>query len=75
MPATRPSKSSVSSVIGALIAAGLQPGAIRVQADGSFCVDVTSPGVGGPIFDKKIIAKSVDASASEAPAWGEGKCE
>jgi hypothetical protein len=30
----------VSNVIGAIIAAGLQPGAVRVNADGSFCVDV-----------------------------------
>ena len=40
MPAAQPSRSSVSNVIGAIIAAGLKPGAVRVNADGSFCVDV-----------------------------------
>ena len=42
MPAAQPSKSSVSNVIHAMIDAGLQPGAVRVNADGSFCVDVAA---------------------------------
>ena len=40
MPAAQPSKASISNVIGALLAAGLTPAAIRVQADGSFDVDL-----------------------------------
>jgi hypothetical protein len=36
MAAARPSQASIANVIAALSAAGLRPGAIRVNADGSF---------------------------------------
>lgn len=74
MPAAQPSRSSVSNVIGAIIAAGLQPGAVHVNADGSFCVDVASNAnqapAGGPTTDNGPCAPR---SADEAPSWEDGK--
>jgi len=74
MPAARPSTSSVSNVIGAIIAAGLQPGAVRVNADGSFCVDVAVNAnqvpSAGPTTDNRPCAP---VSADEAPSWEDGK--
>lgn len=73
MPAAQPSKSSVSNVIGAIIAAGLQPGAVRVNADGSFCVDLAGNAnqtpSGGRIKDNGLCA----AVSVEAPSWEDGK--
>lgn len=42
MPAARPSQSQISNVIAAILAAGAQPGAIRVERDGSFVVEIVA---------------------------------
>ena len=73
MPAAQPSRSSVSNVIHAMIAAGLQPGAVRVNSDGSFSVDVagnTNEAPSGP----KTINKghSISSDADEVPSWEDG---
>ena len=67
MPAAQPSKSSVSNVIHAMIAAGLQPGAVRVNADGSFCVDV----VGNQGEAPKVSSKPSDDGHDSAMTWDE----
>lgn len=40
MSAARPTQSAVSNTISALLAAGLQPAAVHVNADGSFRVEL-----------------------------------
>lgn len=42
MPAARPSQKSLSNVLGALMAAGLTPGTVHVNADGTFRVEVAA---------------------------------
>ena len=73
MPAAQPSRSSVSNVISALLDLGLQPGVVRVSADGSFSVDVA--GNNAAPAENAIARKrgSVSANADEAPSWEDGK--
>lgn len=40
MPAATPSQPKVENVLRAMLACGVQPGAVRVGADGSFSVEV-----------------------------------
>jgi hypothetical protein len=72
MPAAQPSKASVSNVLAAIVAAGLQPGAVVVAADGSFRVDlagsdVAPSGQGGASGQRKL-----GPEADEAPGWEDG---
>jgi hypothetical protein len=39
MPAAKPTQAAIRNVIEAMIACGLTPGAVRVQADGGFVVE------------------------------------
>ena len=74
MPAAQPTRSSVSNVIHAMIAAGLQPGAVRVNVDGSFVVDVAGNSNEAPSGQSTAITRAnVEASADEAPSWEDGK--
>ena len=73
MPAAQPSRSSVSNVIGAIVAAGFQPGAVRVHPDGSFSVDVAGNSneapSGCPIATN---GHRKNADADDAPTWEDG---
>ncbi|WP_281827581.1 hypothetical protein [Jannaschia rubra] len=55
----------MSNVIGAIVAAGLQPGAIRVHPDGSFSVDVAGNTNEAP-FAADRIERPVDGLPSPA---------
>ena len=68
MPAAQPSKASISNVIVALLAAGLTPAAIRVQADGSFDVDL----VGGSFAATADQGSRAAGNDGEPPRWGDG---
>lgn len=73
MPAAQPSRSSVSNVIHAMIAAGLQPGAVRVNSDGSFSVDVAgniNEAPSGPKSTNK--GHNISSDADEVPSWEDG---
>ncbi len=72
MPAAQPSKSSVSNVISALLAAGLQPGGVRVNADGSFCVDVAGKHEGTSGGTTVSNRGAVKANDDDAPSWEDG---
>lgn len=73
MPAAQPSRSSVSNVLGALLAAGLRPGAIRVDADGAFTVEVAGSSTEGSAgHGVKTINETGDACEGEAPSWEDG---
>ncbi|MBP0483401.1 hypothetical protein [Sagittula salina] len=43
MPAAKPSQASIGNTIKAIVAAGLTPGAVHVNADGGFHVDIHFP--------------------------------
>lgn len=74
MPAAQPSKSSVANVIGAIIAAGLQPGAVRVSADGSFCVDVAQTlCTPAAMPENRKTGGGENATEPEVPTWNDGK--
>lgn len=74
MPAAQPSRSSVSNVIGAIVAAGFQPGAVRVHPDGSFSVDVAGNTNEAPSGRPVAMnGPSISADADEAPSWEDGK--
>lgn len=73
MPAAQPSRSSVSNVIGAIIAAGLQPGVVPVHSDGSFTVDVagnTNEASSGRLTPIKGL--EISAETDEALFWEDG---
>lgn len=73
MPAAQPSRSSVSNVIGAIIAAGFQPGAVRVNADGSFCVDVAdNSNQASSELPTENREPGISANADQAPSWKDG---
>lgn len=74
MPAAQPSRSSVSNVISAIIAVGLQPGVVRVSPDGSFSVDVAGNATEMPTgHDEATNGSRSSANADEAPTWDDGK--
>lgn len=72
MPAAQPSRSSVSNVIRAIIAAGLQPGVVRVNADGSFSVEVAGNMDEAPSGQNGSGSPYSSANADEAPEWKDG---
>ena len=73
MPAAQPSRSSVSNVIGAIIAVGLKPGAVRVNADGSFCVDVADNlNQASSELPTENSELGIIANADQAPSWKDG---
>lgn len=73
MPAAQPSRSSVLNVIHAMVAAGLQPGAVRVNVDGSFCVDVAGNFNGAPSGQlARNKGAEVASEDDEAPSWEDG---
>jgi hypothetical protein len=43
MPAARPSQASITNVIASLVQQGLVPGAVAVDADGGFVVQIQPP--------------------------------
>lgn len=67
MPAATPSQPKVENVLRAMIACGMKPGGVRVEADGSFSVqaaDVVAP----------VAADVVDDDGQhdeEPPHWNE----
>lgn len=67
MPAATPSQPKVENVLRAMIACGMKPGVVRVEADGSFSVqaaDVVAP----------VAADVVDDDGQhdeEPPQWNE----
>jgi len=42
MPAARPTKAAISNAIMAVVSAGLTPGAIQINNDGSFRVEIVT---------------------------------
>ena len=71
MSAAKPSQPKVENVLRAMIACGIQPGIIRVDADGSFTVEAVSatvPAVADNAGDK-------DLSDDEPPTWENSKDE
>lgn len=55
MPAAKLSKASMTNALDAIIAAGLTPGHVRVDADGSFRVDIIP--VGGAIEEAALASE------------------
>ncbi len=55
MPAARPSQAAVVNVLAAMKAAGLQPGTVRVTADGGFEVAVAGDGAQKPINPADLV--------------------
>ena len=56
MPAAKLSKASMTNALDAIVAAGLTPGHVRVDPDGSFRVDIL-PVVGGAIEEAAVASE------------------
>jgi hypothetical protein len=65
MPAATPSQSKVENVLRAMIACGVQPGAVRVGADGSFSVEAA--GAIAPAMAN--VADGGGVRDDEPPSW------
>ncbi|WP_375263280.1 hypothetical protein [Palleronia sp.] len=65
MPAATPSQSKVENVLRAMIACGVQPGVIRVEADGSFTIEA----VGAVASAAADVADTEGLRDDEPPAW------
>jgi hypothetical protein len=65
MPAATPSQSKVENVLRAMIACGVQPGAVRVGADGSFSVEAA--GAIAPAVSN--VADGDGVRDDEPPSW------
>jgi len=65
MSAPKPSQPKVENVLRAMIACGIQPGIIRVGADGSFTVEAVS----APAPTVANDADDNDVSDDEPPTW------
>lgn len=65
MPAAHPSKPKVENVLRAMIACGVQPGAVRVAADGSFTVEAA----GSSVPAAANVADKEGAREDGPPSW------
>ncbi|MFW8634401.1 hypothetical protein [Cribrihabitans pelagius] len=59
MPAAKPSQASIANTIKAIVAADLIPGAVHVDADGGFHVDII-------IADSLVVAADRNPAANDA---------
>ncbi|WP_306131674.1 hypothetical protein [Roseivivax marinus] len=76
MPAAQPSQSRVENVIGAIVAAGLQPAAVHVNADGSFRVEVAGIQASLPQGKPSMKTTSPHGAGNDAlPGWEDGTSE
>lgn len=62
----------MSNVISAIMAAGFQPGVVRVNADGSFSVEVAGNTNEAPSGQNRSGGQPRGANADEAPEWEDG---
>lgn len=67
MPAATPSQPRLENVLKALIACGIRPGAIHVEADGAFRVEAVDMTGSHP----NPIANTTASTEDEAPSWEE----
>lgn len=67
MPAASPSQPKVENVLRAMIACGVQPGAVRVEADGSFSVEAAIAPAASEIADDHGLRND------EPPSWNDVK--
>jgi len=65
MPAATPSQPKVENVLRAMIACGVQPGAVRVGADGSFSVEAA----GSIAPTVANVADGDGVREDEPPSW------